>query len=220
MMGLVFEIGCEDLPARFVEPALVQLEAVFTEECEDRRIDVAEVETAGTPRRLALLVGSLAETQRDLETTELGPPGEVGLDDAGVNSPASGSFASSHGATEDDLFVDDDSGRVGVEVHQEGEPVRELLPEILDRSVRGLDFPKSMRWAGYDEEFGRPVRWIVAVAGGEVIPFEFAGVESGARTRGHRFAAPDPIEVRTVDAYRSELEEVEGSEEGDEGGDA
>lgn len=208
MMELVFEIGCEDLPARFVDPALEQLEAVFTEECVDRRIEVSEVETVGTPRRLALLVGALAETQRDLETTELGPPGEVGLDDAGNFTPASGSFAESHGASESDLFVDDESGRIGVEVQQEGEPVVELLPEILDRTVRGLDFPKSMRWASYDEEFGRPVRWLVAVAGGEVIPFEFAGVESGTRTRGHRFAAPEPIEVRTIEEYRTRLEEA------------
>jgi len=209
MMELVFEIGCEDLPARFVDPALEQLEEVFAEACEERRVEASEIETVGTPRRLALLVDSLAETQEDLEETQTGPPVEAAYSEGEPTGAAEG-FAGAHGVAVDDLFeVEKEHGEyVAAEVREEGRPVVELLPEILDVTLRALSFPKSMRWASYDERFGRPVRWIVAVAGGEVVPVEFAGAESSARTRGHRFAAPDPIEVRSIEEYEARLAEA------------
>lgn len=207
MIELVFEIGCEELPAHFVEPALAQLDEAFREECDERRLEVKATRTVGTPRRLALLVEEMAEAQESETRTEKGPPKDVGLDGSGNWTPAAQSFAESHGATTDDLFVSDDD-RIGVTAELSATPAREILPSILRRAVDALSFPKSMRWASYDERFGRPVRWIAAVADGEHIPLEFAGVESGTATRGHRFAAPEPIEIESIEEYVSSLSEA------------
>lgn len=209
MIELVFEIGCEELPARFVEPALDQLEDAFRDECEENRLDARSVRTVGTPRRLTLLCGELSEKQADLEEVKTGPP----LDAAYANGEptvAAEGFADAHGVDVSELFtVEKDHGNyVAAKVQEIGEEAGELLPDMLKRIIDGLSFPKSMRWAGYDERFGRPVRWLLAVAGGEVVSLKFAGVRSGARTRGHRFAAPEPVEVRSIDDYFDGLDEA------------
>jgi glycyl-tRNA synthetase beta chain len=210
MIELVFEIGCEDLPARFVDPALEQLETGFRTRCEQARLDVEGVRTVGTPRRLTLLVEKLAETQTDLEEEQTGPPASVAFEDGEPTGAAEG-FARGQGVDVDDLYtVETDRGEyAAARIREEGDPVDEILPDLLDDLLRSLDFPKSMRWADYDERFGRPVRWLLAVAGGEVVPMEFAGVESGDETRGHRFAAPEPFEVRSIEDYRTGLRKAD-----------
>ena len=209
MIELIFEIGCEDLPARFVEPALDQMEDTFRQACRDQRIEARSVRTVGTPRRLTLLVGELSDRQEDLEEVQTGPPLEAAYANGEPTGAAEG-FARAHGVEVSELFtVDKDHGEyVAARVREDGEPVGELLPGILREVVDDLSFPKSMRWADYSERFGRPVRWLLAVAGGDVVSFQFAGVRSGARTRGHRFAAPEPIEVRSIDDYYTGLEEA------------
>lgn len=210
MIELIFEIGVEDLPARFVEPALEQMESTFLELCAQQRIGVGDVRPVGTPRRLTLLVGSLAERQEDLQKEQTGPPAGIAFDDEGEPTGAARGFAGAQGVDVEDLYVlDTDKGEyVAAKVFEEGKPVRELLPTILEETVGSLRFPKSMRWADYSERFGRPVRWLLAVAGGEVVDVEFAGVESDDETRGHRFAAPEAIPVDSIDAYLDGLAEA------------
>lgn len=209
MIELIFEIGCEDLPARFVPPALDQLEAGFRSRCEDRRVEVDGIRTVGTPRRLTLLVESLADKQEDLSERQLGPPAQVAFDDGEPTGAARG-FASSKGVEVDELMVIEEDGeeRVAADVFQEGASIHELLPEMLDSLIDDLEFPKSMRWGSGQERFGRAVRWIVAVADGQVVPVSFADVESSGRTRGHRFAAPEPISVETIEEYEEGLREA------------
>ncbi|MFB6262645.1 MAG: glycine--tRNA ligase subunit beta, partial [Bradymonadaceae bacterium] len=209
-MELIFEIGCEELPARFVDPALEQMRGFFRQKCEQERIEVDGIRTVGTPRRLTLLVEELAEYQDDLETEQTGPPAETAFDEGGEPTAAAEGFASAHGVDPSDLYVaETDKGEfAALRVRDEGERAVDLLPAILDELIRELDFPKSMRWADHTERFGRPVRWLVAVAGGEVVPVSFAGVDSGAETRGHQFKAPEPFEVRSIDEYESGLKEA------------
>ncbi len=210
MIELVFEIGCEDLPARFVDPALDQLEEGFRLHCNQQRLDVDGVRTVGTPRRLTLLVDSLAESQADLEEEQTGPPADVAFDNGEPTGAAEG-FARGQGVDVDDLYVvETERGEyAAAQIREEGAPVDEILPDLLDDLISSLDFPKSMRWGTCDERFGRPVRWLLAVAGGDVVPLEFADVSSGAETRGHRFAAPEPFEARSIDAYLSGLREAD-----------
>lgn len=188
-MELVFEIGCEDLPARFVGPLLDQLGSNFRARCTEHRIEAGVVRVLGTPRRLALLVTSLAERQANLEEERTGPPVAAAFRDGQPTKAAEG-FARGQGKTIDDLYtVTTDRGEyVAVKVFEEGRATRELLPDVLDAVLRGFNFPKSMRWGAYSEQFARPVRWIVAVADGEVVPVKFADVQSGDYTFGHRFA--------------------------------
>ena len=209
-MELVFEIGCEDLPARFVDPALEQMRTAFSELCEQRRIDVDGIDTAGTPRRLTLLVDDLADSQADLREERTGPPAQIAFDDGEPTKAAEG-FARGNGVDVDDLYVvDTDKGEyLAADVFEEGAPTTKLLPEILTEIVSDLRFPKSMRWGNGDNSFGRPVRWLTAVADGEVVDIEFAGVESTSATRGHRFSAPDAIDVDGVTDYVEDLEEAD-----------
>lgn len=202
-MELVFEIGCEELPARFVEPALKDLKAAFEEGLADARLDVGEIRLLGTPRRLILLAEDLSERQPDLEEVRTGPPAKIAFDDAGEPTKAALGFARGQGVDPSALYsLETDKGEyLAAKVFEEGAPAKALLPAILQQALEGLRFPKSMRWANLKTNFGRPVRWLLALADGELLPVSFAGVESKALTYGHRFAAPDPFEVKSTDQF-------------------
>lgn len=208
-MELIYEIGCEELPPSFVEPALNEIETVFRERCEELRIDFDSLRTVATPRRLTLLVEGLADKQADLEEERTGPPANIAFRDGEPTKAAEGFARGNNVAVEDLYTVDTEKGEyIAAKVFEEGEPTGELLPEILSTIIAKLQFPKSMRWAERSERFARPVRWIAAVAGGEVVPVEFAGVKSGNQTRGHRFAAPEAFEVTGVEQYVEALREA------------
>ncbi|MBA2663126.1 MAG: glycine--tRNA ligase subunit beta [Bradymonadaceae bacterium] len=205
-MELIFEIGCEELPASYIEPALKHLREQFVEQCAAMRVDIDDVQVLATPRRLTLLVGKLAEHQRDLEEVRTGPPAQAAFRDGQPTKAAEG-FARAQGVELAELYlVESDKGAyVAARVFQKGGPVRELLPEILTTVIKSFHFPKSMRWASYRETFARPIRWILAVAGELRVPLSFAGVESGTTTRGHRFAAPGEFVVHSIEDYRTQL---------------
>ncbi|QDG50879.1 glycine--tRNA ligase subunit beta [Persicimonas caeni] len=208
-MQLIFEIGAEELPASFCEPALTQIEQKFRERADELRISFDSARTVSTPRRLTLLVDGLAEKQSDLEEERTGPPANIAFKDGEPTKAAEG-FARGQGVDVSDLYtVDTDKGEyIAAKVFEEGQPTAELLPELLEEIINGLGFPKSMRWADRTERFARPVRWILAVAGGETVPVTYAGVESSNTTRGHRFAAPESFEVSSIDDYLDGLREA------------
>ncbi len=202
-MELLFEIGCEDLPARFVAPLLRQLEANFRARCDDERIEPGDVTVLGTPRRLALIAREMSPKQADLSEERTGPPVKAAFRDGAPTKAAEG-FARGQGVAVEDLYtVETERGEyVAAKVFEEGRPTAELLPEMLTAVINGFSFPKSMRWGANREQFGRPVRWIVALAGGQLVDVEYAGVKSGNVTLGHRFApaegyatAPSRMEV-------------------------
>lgn len=205
-MELVFEIGCEDLPARFVQPALDQLEELFGRACEQQRISYESARVLGTPRRLTLLVSGLAENQEDLSEERTGPPVKAAFRDGQPTKAAEG-FARGQGVAVEDLYtVDTERGEyVAAKVFEAGVPTRDLLPEILEECVGNITFQKSMRWGTHKPTFARPVRWIVAVCDGAVVPMGFANVESSNVTRGHRFVGPRPkIVVAGMGDFASE----------------
>jgi glycyl-tRNA synthetase beta chain len=211
-MNLVFEIGCEEIPARFVDRALDDMGAKFAAECEARRVGFDGFRTFGTPRRMTLLVEGLAERQDNLEEVRTGPPERAAFRDGEPTKAAHGFARGAGVAVEDLTVVETPKGRyVAANVFQEGRPTRELLPEILLAILNGLGFPKSMRWADNREAFARPVRWILALAGTEVVPLTWAKVESGAATQGHRFVAPGPFEISGDDPIPAYLATLEGA---------
>lgn len=207
MTQLIFEIGCEEIPARFMRPALDQLLSDFQTACADARINISGARTLGTPRRLTLLVDHIAATQTDLEEERTGPPVRAAYRDGEPTKAALG-FARGQGVDVADLYtVETERGEyVAARVFEAGAPSAELLPGILEGLIPKLDFKKSMRWARGRETFARPVRWIVAVLGGATLPVTFAGVSSANQTYGHRFAAPGAIEVTTIASYLEGLD--------------
>lgn len=202
MEELIFEIGCEDLPANFMEDALVQLREQVVGAMAAQRIDADHVRVMGTPRRLTLVAGEVAAMQRDLSEERTGPPISAAMKDGKPTKAAEG-FARGLGVHVDDLYtVQTAKGEyIAARVQAPGQPVRDLLPALLTEVIGKLSFPKSMRWGAGRSTFARPVRWIVAMLGDDVLPVTWAGVEAGRVTYGHRFAAPQAIEVKNIRQY-------------------
>ncbi len=208
-MDLLLEVGCEEIPARFIPPALAALGAGFEKRLADVRLNGAgvTVHTMGTPRRLALLAGKLPARQEDLNEQVLGPRVEAAFDQEGKPTKACIGFARSKGVEVADLLkVVSDKGKVvAVQRSVKGREAREVLPDLLVDLLGSLPFEKTMRWGAGEHLFARPVHWILALLDDQVLPLSFAGIQSGRRTRGHRFTAPEPFEVENTGSYREEL---------------
>lgn len=202
MAELIFEIGCEEIPARFMTSALEQMKAAFLQACAQARVQVDDVCCVGTPRRLTLLVGEVAARQDDLEEERTGPPLRAAYRDGAPTKAAQG-FARGAGVDVSALYtVETPKGAyIAARVFEAGAKTKTLLPAILTKVLASIDFPKSMRWAAWRKTFARPVRWILAVHDQDVVPVEYAGVYSCNVTVGHRFAAPGDIEVDSINAY-------------------
>ncbi|MGI6093401.1 MAG: glycine--tRNA ligase subunit beta [Veillonellaceae bacterium] len=202
---ILLEIGTEEIPARFMPGILTQLEANAKAKLIDMRIGFSDLQVFGTPRRFALLVRGVAGRQEDKESANKGPSINIAFDKSGAPTKAAQGFARGQGIDVNDLVVKD--GYVYAMVKETGRNVDDLLPEILPGIVTSLNFPKNMHWGNLDMRFVRPIRWIVALYGNEVIPFAIAGVESSNVTRGHRFLSKGEISIESADEYFGKLAE-------------
>ncbi len=207
---LLLEIGTEEIPARFLPPVLEEMTASFRKMLDAERIGVGEILTWGTPRRLALVAREVAASQAEVTQEIIGPPKAVAVDAAGKPTPAAVGFARTQGVAVSDL-VEVDTPRgiyLAVSKSTTGRPTFERLPELLPGFILGLSFPKSMHWGAETITFARPIQWILARFGGAVIPFELGDVVSGGVTYGHRFLAPQAIEVADAQAYVAALNQA------------
>ncbi|MCM3784469.1 glycine--tRNA ligase subunit beta [Neobacillus mesonae] len=185
----LFEIGLEEVPARFVRGAVQQLEERLVKWFDSVRIAHGEVKAYATPRRLTVMIKDVTEKQEDVEEEVKGPSRKIALDENGNWSKAALGFARSQGV-EPEQFTFKELG--GVEYiyatkSSKGIETAEMLAEGLQQILHAMTFPKFMRWASYDFKFVRPIRWIVALFGADVINIAVTGVTSGNVTRGHRF---------------------------------
>ncbi len=206
---LLLEIGTEEIPARFMNNALLQLKENAAKMFQEARLEFDEINSYGTPRRLALLVSGLAERQQDLAEEVKGPAKKVAFDDRGNPTRAATGFARSQGVDVSDLTVKEtkQGEYVFAVVKSAGEDAARILPALLKDLVLSLNFPKPMRWAYQELRFVRPIRWLVALFGNHVVDFELAGVRSGRTSRGHRFLARD-VELKTAAEYLERLEQA------------
>ena len=207
---LLFEIGVEELPAGYIPPALEQLERGIAAGLADARLAHGAVRTRATPRRLALYVESLEERQPDRDEEVMGPAVRMAYDAEGRPTTALLGFCRGRGADVADVRrVETPKGEyVAVTVHQAGKPAAEVLPALLAVLARGLTFPKVMRWLDDDTRFARPVRWLVALLGEEVLPVRAFGLEAGRDSRGHRFLSPEPVTLARAQDYLAALEQA------------
>lgn len=202
---LLLEIGTEEIPARFMPGILSQLENISKAKLTDMRIDFKEVQVVGTPRRFALVVRSVDDRQRDKESSNKGPSVKIAFDSNGQPTKAAQGFAKGQGLDVSQLMTKD--GYVYAMVKETGRQVSELMSEIMPSIINSLSFPKNMRWGNLDMRFVRPIRWIVALYGNEVVPFTIAGVSSSNITRGHRFLSKGDIVIGSADEYFAKLAE-------------
>lgn len=201
---LLLEIGTEEIPAHAMPNILAQLKTLAETAFKDARIAIGEVKTLGTPRRLALLVNGVEEQQADISEEKRGPSAKIAFDTDGKPSKAAIGFARGQRVDPADLVTKD--GYVYAIVHEKGQAVDELLKTILPKIICDLNFPNNMRWGDLDFKFIRPLRWIVALFGDEIIPFEVAKVQSGNKSRGHRFLGDSEFEISKAADYVSACE--------------
>ncbi len=204
----VLEIGTEELPAPHLSGALAQLRQWIPGALDGLRLPHGDVNIWGTPRRLIVAVDALSLAQADEERIVKGPPVQAAFGKDGQPTRAAEGFAHSRGVAVADLRVADIEGGQYVVAHQRilGRPALEVLAEALPGWVSRLHFPRSMRWNGSGTAFSRPVRWILALLGEHVVPFAYAGVESGRITRGPRPAGSPSVALASASDYHAALE--------------
>ncbi len=207
MSTLLFEIGTEEIPAGFIQPALQQFKDNFTRKAAESALSHGDMRVWGTPRRLVLLVEGLADEQPDIREEIMGPSAKAGLDANGKPTKAAHGFARSKSADVADLkVIDTDKGKYLVLVREvSGKKTADLLPEMLKQLLHEFSFPKSMRWGSHTNTFARPIQWLLALYNDTVVPFDYDGITSSDTTRGHRFMANEPCNVQDIACYEEQL---------------
>ncbi|SLM50034.1 Glycine--tRNA ligase beta subunit [Nitrospira japonica] len=206
---LLLEIGTEELPYHFIVPALAHLKEQATRALTEARLSYGALRSYGTPRRLVLIVDGLALRQASVVKEAMGPSKAVAFDAGGQPTKAALGFAAGQGIAVESLQVRaTPKGEYVFAVKQDaGRPAKAVLQELLPQLVGGLTFPKAMKWNESGVRFARPVRWILAVFAGAVLPIQAAGLTAGNRTYGHRVKAGHrPIIVRDAKSYEAALE--------------
>ena len=205
---LVFEIGTEELPSKALYGAIEQLHTRVPKALDTARLEYDTVKVTGSPRRIVIEVSALSEQQSDAIHSVKGPAARAAFGPDGSPTPAAVGFAAGKGVPVESLsVVDDDTGSyVYATIEVRGVSAEEVLPELLARLAEGIEWPKSQRWGTGETRFSRPVRWLLALFGGSVLPVRFAGLEAGRTTLGHRLLAPAAIEVPDAAEYRLALE--------------
>lgn len=195
---LAFEIGTEEIPAFDLAGAVKQLSTMVPSLLDDAAIPHGAVKIFSSPRRLIVIAEEIPEATEEKNEVFKGPSAKIAFDAEGNPTKAAQGFARGKGVDPSSLVVED--GYVYARTHTPSVNVASLLSSVLDKIIHGLSWPRSQRWGVQSEYFTRPVRWIVALFGSEVIDFTFAGLVAGRTTYGHRFLAPGPFEVADADS--------------------
>ena len=203
---LLLEIGTEEVPAHVMPHLLLDLKRLAGDMLAERRLAYESLRTVGTPRRAALIVEGLAERQEDVSTETRGPSVSIAFDADGNPTKAGAGFARGQGIDPAALIQRD--GYVYASVHEEGAETAQLLTELLPELIRAIPLPNSMRWGDLDFRFIRPIRWIVALYGTEIVPFTLANVTSGSTSRGHRTLAPEDFVIAAPADYEAACEKA------------
>ncbi len=201
MSDILFEIGTEEIPAGYLQPALDALEDKFIRYSKEYNLSFDTVKTLGTPRRLVLSVSGMVDRQEDKVEELMGPSKVAGFDKDGKPTKAAEGFARSKGAAVSDLqVVETEKGEyLMLKREVKGKATQDLLPEILLALIGDIPFPKSMIWGDNTSHFARPVQWILALFNQTVVPLTYTGIASSNTTRGHRFHANTEQVVASAD---------------------
>ncbi len=205
---LFLEIGTEEIPAGFIPKALEDMQRLLCKELDQARIAYGQVQTFATPRRLCIAIADVARQQQRQELEVTGPPARIAFDAEGNPTKAAEGFARTNGVELADLqTIETPKGEyLFISRVIEGGDSATQLPRILEAVIGGIPFRKSMRWKDLDIRFARPIHWIVALYGGEVVPFTFGDIQAGNLSRGHRFMAPAEFTVGCLDDYLIQAE--------------
>ncbi len=209
---LLLEIGTEEIPARFIPGTLKQMTDKAGRIMAEARIEAKGIAAYGTPRRLILCVEDLADHQESFVEEVTGPPKRISYDAQGQPTKAALGFAKNQGISVEQLQVKEIGGKgeylLAVKEHR-GQETKELLAGLLLRFIPSLSFPTVMRWGEGSFMFARPLHWLLALYGGEIIPFSLDGIKSADLSYGHRFTSPDSFKVSGFVSFVQKTEEAQ-----------
>ena len=206
---LLLEVGTEEIPSGYLENGLIELRRLAEACLKENRIQIAGgLYTYGTPRRLVLIGKAISEIQEDLVQEITGPPRSVAYDKDRKPTKAAIGFAQKQGVSVEELeCIETPKGEyLYIKQRVPGKPTKDILAGALPKLIADIPWPKSMRWGTVDFGFVRPIHWVLALFNGEVVPFEVAGLRSGNITQGHRFMAPEVVEILNVQDYLKKME--------------
>lgn len=206
--SLLIEIGTEEIPARFLPPALSDLREIAAKTFDEYRIGYNSIMSYATPRRLALIMTGVSSVQGDIIKEVFGPSKKVAFDEQGNPTKAAAGFANSVGISVSDLKIKikGKAEYIAADIEEKGIETKAVLPEIAKKIILSLHFPKSMRWGNGALHFARPICWILAMFGPETVHFEIDGIKSSNITKGHRFLSPAIFQLKDINSYISLLE--------------
>ena len=208
-MDFLLEIGTEEIPAADLDQALEQLYVAFVELKQEAHFSYEDkqIEVMGTPRRLTVLINNFPAKQDDAVSDKVkGPPAAVSFK-KGKATKAGLGFAKAQGLKPAELLTEKtDKGEYVFAVKTEpGQSSKKVLAQALPKIIESLEFNKSMRWQN-SVRFIRPIRWLMAMLGNEVVPFEYAGLKSGNKTKGHRLLANKTFTVKNASEYKKVMQ--------------
>ena len=207
-MDFLFEIGVEELPARYVNQAEEDLKQIISQELLNERIKFSNIKSFSTPRRFAVIVENIAEMQEDLHKKSIGPSINIAYKDGALTKAGEGFIKSQNALIDDIKIIENEKGKyVFIEQFINGIKTRDLLPKILDSVLRKIEFEKNMKWSDREFRFARPIKWFVAILNGDILPFEFEGIKSSNITRGMRIFASQNIILEYENDYENMLEQ-------------
>ena len=210
MSDVLFEIGSEEIPARFIVPALDFMKSYAEKAFAEVKLADGGIETFGTPRRLALRIKDVPEKLDDINETKMGPPKTAAFDKDGNPTKAGLGFAKNLGVDISDIgFAETEKGvYLCLERTIPGRPAKEFLEGFLSELIVKIPFAKNMRWSNPGVIFARPVHWLLAIYGKDVLNVKFGNLDSGNTTYGNRFMAPGEIKMDTPSEYEALLEKA------------
>lgn len=204
--SFLLEILVEELPYRFIPSAIEQLKHGFCDLLDSHNLAHSDVKVYATPRRLTVLIDSLADAQEDVEKTLKGPILNIAKDSSGAYTPAGLGFAKKNNVDESALYEED--GYIWAKVKQNGKSAKDVLAENVESIILKLQGPYFMRWGYLDIKFSRPIENVVALFNDEVLPLTVATKTSGRKTLGHRFSLNKEVEIKSLDSYFEQLEKA------------
>ena len=207
-LPLLLEIGTEEIPSRFLPGAISNLKDIAAKYFIEYRLESKGIGSFATPRRLGLIVEKIPSKQKDVVKEVFGPSKKAAFDSEGNPTKAAVGFANSLGIKTTDLIIKlkGKNEYLAAVIEEKGLDTSAVLPEVLRNIILSLHFPKAMRWGNGNMSFVRPIHWIAAIYGTEIIHFEIDGLNSSNMTRGHRFLSPATFRVNDVSFYMSLLE--------------
>ena len=198
------EIGVEELPARFIDDALIQLKNNFENTLNDNRIKYNTIVTFQSPRRLAIDIIGLESRGESEEVIIKGPAKRIAFDEDNNPTKALEGFIKAQNVKLEDIYFEtiNNEEYIFTKKINEGKQLKDVLRENVASNIKSISFPKAMRWGGKNIKFARPIRWIVSLLDDEIMEFDFEGIPVSNITRGHRFLGSQNIVIKEIEHYK------------------